>query len=107
MKLVAGDGETFTELFNRCPAGEELGKDTKNEEQPITGIGNDQIRKDSVGMPTAADQTEDADIMADRLPLNEINDPASVISMNAAVTSGTTNGTGFQFRTERAHIRIK
>ncbi len=107
MKLVAGDGKTFTELFHGCPAGEEFGEDTKDEEQPITGVGNDQIRKDSVGMPTAADQTEDANIMADSLPLNEINDPAPIISMDAAVASGTTNRTGFQFRTERAHIRIK
>ena len=107
IELVAGDRKTFAEFFDGRQAGEELCKDTENEEQAVTGIGDNKIRKDSVGMATATDQAEDADIAPDRPSLNKIYDPAPVISMNTAVSFGTTDGAGFQFGTERGHIGIK
>lgn len=107
IELVAGDRKTFAEFFDGRQAGEELCKDTENEEQAVSGIGDNKIRKDSVGMATATNQAEDTDIMTDRLPLSEINDPASIISMDAAVSPGTTDGACFQFGTERGHIGIK
>lgn len=37
-------------------------------------------------MPAVTDKTEDADIIPDRVPLDEINDPAPIISMDVAVS---------------------
>ena len=100
IELIVGDRKTFTECFDRSQAGEKLSQDTQKEEQTVTGIRDDKIRKDSVGMPAATDQTQNADVSPKWSSLNKINNLASVISMDAAVSLGTAEGAGFQFRAE-------
>ena len=51
-------------------------------------------------MPAATDQTQNTDVSPKWSSLNKINNLASVISMDAAVSFGTAEGAGFQFKAE-------
>lgn len=60
-KLVAGDIISFAEMFNGIKPCKVFAKDAEDKEEAKGGIGDDHIREDSVGMPTAVTEyPEDA-----------------------------------------------
>ena len=108
IKLVSGNAEVFTESLNRRTAEESFCQDTEDEEKAIARIGDDHIRKDSMGVPAAfADQPEDRDLLYDGLPMDKINDAAAIVSMDMAVARGTADGAGLLPGAEGIHVGLE
>lgn len=84
-----------------------LCKDTQDKEKPVSGIRDDEIRKDGMCRTAAADKAQDNHLIFNWPAIYEIDNPSAIISVDPAVALGSTAGAGFQFRAERAHIRIK
>ena len=81
---------------------------TEDKKEAITGIGDDHIREDGMGMPAAyADQPEDRDFLCDGFPMDKIDDAAAIVSMDMAVAGGTADGAGLPFGAERSHIGLE
>ena len=56
---------------------ESFRQDTEDKKEAITGIGDDHIREDGMGVPAAfADQPEDRDFLYNGLPMDKIDDAA-------------------------------
>ena len=108
IKLIPGNAEAFTESLNRRAAEESFCQDTEDKEKAIARIGDDHIRKDSMGVPAAfADQPEDRDLLYDGLSMDKINDAAAVVSMDVAVARGTADGAGLLPRAEGIHVGLE
>ena len=108
IELVPGNAEAFTEVLNGRTAQESFRQDTEDKKEAITGIGDDHIREDGMGMPAAyADQPEDRDFLCDGFPMDKIDDAAAIVSMDMAVAGGTADGAGLPFGAERSHIGLE
>ena len=108
VKLVHGNTEALTETLEGRTPEKGLGQDPEDKEKAITGIGDNHIREDGMGVPAAfAGQPENRDLLYDGLSMDKIDDAAAVVSMDMAVTGGTADGTGFPLRTEGIHVRPK
>ena len=81
--------------------------DTEDEKKAISGVGDDEVRKDSMGMAAGTDQTQDAEAVADRGATDEIHQGAVIVGMDPAGTLRPTAGAGLQFREEPVHEGIK
>lgn len=108
IELVPGNAEAFTEGLNGRTAQESFRQDTEDKKEAITGIGDDHIREDGMGMPAAyADQPEDRDFLCDGFPMDKIDDAAAIVSMDMAVAGGTADRAGLPFGTEGSHIGLE
>lgn len=107
VELVTGNGKTFADTFHTTQPCKVFCKDTEDKEKPVTGIRNDEIRKDSMCMPAGADKAKNTEIMADRLPADKVNDGALIIGVDTTGTLGTAAGTGSKLRTESCHKGVK
>lgn len=59
-----------------------LSQDTQDKEKAIAGIGDNQIREDSMGVPAAiTDQSEDSDFLHNGFPMDKVDDAAAIVSM--------------------------
>ncbi len=85
-----------------------LVEDIEDKEQAVTGIRDDEIREDSVGMSAAfTEYTENAKFLFGFLSGSEINDRASIVIVDMAVSCASTDGAGFQMGLKMLHIGIK
>lgn len=85
-----------------------LSQDTQDKEKAIAGIGDNQIREDSMGVPAAiTDQPEDSDFLHNGFPLDKVDDAAAIVSMDPAAQGGTADGAGFPLGPEGIHVGIK
>ena len=89
------------------PVQKAFGDNSENEEDTVGIVRNDQIRKDCMGVSTTADNPHDFDRMINRASLDEINQISLVRSVSGARMRDPTNRTGFHFRAESSHKRIK
>ena len=79
--------------------------DEENEEQAVTGVRDNDIRKDGMGMPAA--NPEDTNIRFHRLAGYKVHEVSAIISMDAAVPKAATDGTGFLTGLKTRHVRVK
>ncbi|HBA49024.1 MAG TPA: hypothetical protein DCZ91_14745 [Lachnospiraceae bacterium] len=107
VQLVKGDGEACAEPFHSGKVQEILRQDTEEEEQTVTGVGDDEIREDGVGMAAGADETHDAEAVPDRDAVHEVHQGTVIVGMDPAGAFRATAGTGLKFRMEVIHEGIK
>ncbi len=108
IKLVPGNAEAFTEGLDGRTVQESFRQDTEDKKEAITGIGDNHIREDGMGVPAAfADQPEDRDFLYNGLPMDKIDDAAAIVRMDMAVAGGTANGAGLRFRAEGSHVGLE
>ena len=94
VQLGKGDGEAFTEPLHSRQAQEIPRQDTEDEEQAVAGVGDDEVREDSMGMATGTDEAHDAEAVANRRAAYEVYQGAVIVCMDAAGTLRPTAGTG-------------
>lgn len=64
IELVPGNAEAFTEGLNGRAVQESFRQDTEDKKEAITGIGDNHIREDGMGVRAAfADQPKDRDFL--------------------------------------------
>ena len=107
IKLVTGDGKTFTDTLHSIKSRKVLRKNTEDKEQSISGIGNDKIREDGMCMPTGADEPCNTEFMTDRFSVDKVGDGTAITGMDMAGTLSAAAWTGSDFRTESFQKRIK
>ena len=108
VKLVPGNTEAFTEALNGRTMEKSLSQDTQDKEKAIAGIGDNQIREDSMGVPAAiTDQPEDSDFLHNGFPMDKVDDAVAIVSMDPAAQGGTADGAGFPLGPEGIHVGIK
>lgn len=107
VKQLWGNGETFTEFFHGSRAQEIHSQDMEEEEQAVRRIGDDEVRKDGMGMSAGTNETEDADTVPDWFSIQEINQRTVIIGMDGAGALDATAGAGLQFRAETRHEGVK
>ena len=78
---------------------------TEEKEQAVTGVRDNDIRKDGMGMPAA--NPEDTNIRFHRLAGYKVHEVSARISMDAAVPKAATDGTGFLTGLKTRHVRVK
>lgn len=84
-----------------------LGKEAEDEEKSITGVRYDEIRENGMGVPAAAYQAQDTEVMAHRGAIYKVYQGTAIIGVDPAKTFCSTAGTGLEFRPERGHKGIK
>ena len=93
-----------TKLSDSISSGKILGNDTEDKKQAISTIGDDQIRKNGMGMATAsADNSADTDGMINRSSRDKVNEIPVIGGMGVAGVGGTTIRAGFLFREKTSH----
>ena len=93
-----------TKLLNSISTDKILGNDTEDKKQAISTIGDDQIRKNGMGMATAsADNPADTDGMINRSSGDKVNEIPVIGGMGVAGVGGTTIRAGFLFREKTSH----
>ena len=108
MELFFRDIKALTELFDGMESGEVFPQDKEYEEQAVARIGNDDIRKDSMGMLTAvAEYTHDAEILFLLSAGQEVNDGSAIIIVDVTVSGTSTDGTCFQLGLKLLHVGVK
>lgn len=107
IKLVTGDGKTFTDTLRSIKSRKVLRKNAEDKEQSVSGIGDDKIREDCMCMPTGTDEPRNTEFMTDRFCVDKVGDGTAIISMDMAGTLSTAAWAGSDFRTECFHKRIK
>ena len=107
-KLILGDAKSFADLFHGEKSGKVFSEDTQDKEQAVSGVRNDDVREDCMGMPAAVTEyPENAEIRF-FLPAGfEINDGSAVVVVDVTVTRAPTDGTGLQFGLEPLHVGVK
>ena len=84
-----------------------LSHGTEDEEQAIGGVGNNEVGEDGVGVAAGTDEAQDAEAVADRGAVHEIEEGAVIIGMDTAGAFGPTAGAGLKFGAETFHKGIK
>lgn len=108
MELFLRDIKAFTELFDGMESGKVFAQDKEDEEQAVAGIGDNDIRKDGMGVSTAATEyTHDAEILLLLSSGLKVNDGSAVIIVDMAVASASTDGTGLQLWLKQPHVGVK
>ena len=98
------DIKSGTKLLDSISSGKILGNDMENKKQAISTIGDDQIRKNGIGMPAAsADNPADTDSMINRSSGDKVNEVPVIGGMGVAGVGGTTIRAGFLFREKTSH----
>ena len=100
-------GEAFAELLNCGKVQEILRQDTEDEEQAITGVGDDEVREDGMSMAAGTDEAEDAEAVSDGGAADEVNEGAVIAGMDPAGAVCPTAGTGLELWAESRHKRVK
>ena len=99
-----GDIKPGTKLLNRISSGKMLGNDTEDKKQTISTVGDDQIRKNGMGMPAAfADNPADTDSVVNWSSGDKVNEIPVIGGMGVAGVGGTTTRAGFHFREKTSH----
>ena len=85
-ELVFRDIIAFTGLFDCMKMGKVFSQDTKDKEEPITGIRNDNVRENSMRMLTAVTgYTHDAEVVLDGMTITKVNDSSAIVVVNSAL----------------------
>lgn len=86
VELSACDGEAVTNLFDRPMDEEPFRQHTKDKEDAILIIRDEDIRKDCMSMSAAAaDQAHDTDIATAPPAMDEIDDLPAIVGVDMAV----------------------
>lgn len=97
-----------TKLLDRISSGKIFGNDTEDKKQAISTVGDDQIRKNGMGMPAAsADNPADTDGMINWFSGDKVNEIPVIRGMGVAGVGGTTTRAGFFLREKTSHKRVK
>lgn len=108
MELLQGDIKVLTEMLDGMKPRKVFTQDKEDEEQTVAGIGDDDIRKDGMGMHTAvAEYTHDAEILFLLSAGSEVNDGSAIIIVDMTVSGTSTDGTGLEFRLKLFHVGVK
>lgn len=108
VELFFRDIKPFIELFHGVKPGKIFSKDKEDEEQTVTGIRDNDIRKNGMGMLTAvAEYTHDAEILFLLSTVSKVNDRSAVVIVNVTVPGTPTAGAGLQFWLKMCHIGVK
>ena len=108
VKQVLRNAEAFTELFYGAKACKVLPQKVQDKEQAETGVRNDDIRKNRMGVFAAVtEDSEDAEICFRPPPGIKVNDGTPVVVMDMAVSGAAADGTGLQFRAKLSHKGVK
>ncbi len=84
-----------------------LGEKGFQEGEAVTGVGDDEIREDGMGMATGTDEAHDAEAVADWDAAHEVGQGAVIIGMDCTGAFRPAAGTGLKFGTEVVHKGIK
>ena len=106
-QLGKRDGEALAESLHGRQVQEILRQDTQEKEQAIAGVGDDEVRKDGMGMAAGTDKAQNAEAVADRGATHEVHQRTAIVGMDPAASLSPTTGTGLQLRAESLHERIK
>ena len=99
-----GDIKPGTKLLNRISSGKMFGNDTEEKKRAISTVGDDQFRKNGMGMPAvSADNPADTDGMINRSSGDKVNEIPVIGGMGVAGVGGTTIRAGFLFREKTSH----
>lgn len=107
VKLFPGNGKAFAEVFHGRKVQEILSQSPQDEEKTIGRIRDDEVREDGMGMAAGTDKAEDAEAVADRSAMNEIEQGAVIVGMDRTGAFCSAAGTGLEFRPESGHKGIK
>ena len=108
MELLGRYIKTLTELFEGMKPCKVFPQDKKDEEQAVAGIGDDDIRKGSVGMATAfTEYAHDTEILLLLSAGLEVDDGSAVIIVDMAVPGTPADGAGLQMWLELLHVGVK
>ncbi len=107
VKLFLCDKKAFTEPFHGSRTQEILCKDAEDEKEAIGGVGDDEVRKDGMGMAAGTDKAQDAEAVSDRASVNKVNKRTVIVGMDSAGAFRPAAGTGLGFRTKTGHEGIK
>lgn len=108
MELLLREIKAFAELFGGMESGKVFAQAEEDKEQAVGGIGDNDIRKDGMGMLTAVTEyTHDAEILFLLSSGIKVNDGSAVVIVYMAVSGASTDGTGLQLRPELPHVGIK
>lgn len=102
-----GDRKPDADLLDGIQTHQVFGNDPEDEEDTVSSVRNDQVRKDGMGMAACADDPCNPDFMINGIALNEIDQVSIVRGMNGTGMRGPTKRTDFRFRTESGHKRLK
>ena len=101
----------YTQMFNfLCEKADDVygGRLPVHEEETVARIGNDDIRKDSMGVFTAvAEYAHDAEILFLLSAGQEVNDGSAIIIVDVTVSGTSTDGTCFQLGLKLLHVGVK
>ena len=108
MELFFRDIKALTELFDGMKPRKVLPQDKEYEEETVAGIGDDDIRKDSMGVFTAvAEYAHDAEILFLLSARQEVNDGSAIIIVDVTVSGTSTDGTCFQLGLKLLHVGVE
>lgn len=108
MKQIYRNVISFADLLYGSEIVEVFCQNTQDKYQTKSGIGNEDIRKDCMGMLAAvAVNALDTEHRSSTFTCMEIDERSSVIIMDMTGTFGSAYGTCLQFGTKVLHIRIK
>lgn len=107
VKLFSGNGEAFTETFHGRKVQEIFRQDLQDEEKAMGSIRDDEVRKDGVCMAAGTDEAEDAEAVADRGAMDEIEKGAVIVGVDRTGAFCPAAGTSLEFRAESSHKGIK
>lgn len=107
-ELVPADTIHFTGFLDGQIVDEVAGQGVDDEKDAVTGIGDDDIREDGVGVSTAgAPDTHDVYFFPDDSAVPEFSDAAFIITMDPAVPACAAVRAGIQFGAVFIHIRLE
>lgn len=93
-----------TKLPGSISSGKILGNDTEDKKQAISTIGDDQIRKNGMGMPAVfADNPANTDGMINRSSGDKVNEIPVIGGMGVAGVGSTTTRAGFFLWEKTSH----
>lgn len=108
IELIPGNVEALAKPLKGRSPEESFCQYPEDEEKSITGIRDEHIREDSVGVPAASTgQPEDSDLLCDRLSMDKVDDASAIVGMDPAVGGGAADGAGLSFRLKGSHVRVK
>jgi hypothetical protein len=103
-----GDGVFFTNIFNSMLTHKVFGKYMQYKMDGISGIWNNNIRQDGMGMLAArAFNPCYGDFSVDDFATKKVDEVSCVISMNGAVPFGIAVWADFHSRLETCHVKQK
>lgn len=108
IELFLRDAISLAELLYGKSGRKVLPEQTKDAEKTVSGIRNDYVGKDGVGMLAAV--TENAHhTKVGLFPFTcmEVDNGATIVVVDVTVTGASTEGTGLKARLKISHVGIK